>query len=592
MEKHIQSILYYGILIGILGLPGCNSSESTSSGTGNNNTTTPVSSPNPTLTIGMKQLQFNWPAITNADHYRLLTNPDGSSGFAVIPGAESITSTSHNLDVSVHDLNWISAQYRVEACNADDTTCLGSTSQTLTPADSISATGYFKASNPGSNDYFGFAIALSSDGTTMAVGAYWEDSSSTGINSTPNTGASSAGAAYVFEKTNGVWSQQAYIKPSNTGAGDSFGVSVALSSDGNTLAVGASNEASNTQGINTTPNDSGSLIGATYIFTRTNNTWSQDAYIKASNAGNSDYFGRAVALSNDGNTLAVGAYGEGSSSTGINSTPNDAAASSGAVYVYTRTNSTWLEQAYIKASNTWMGDHFGFTVALNGDGNTLAVGAHWRLSSTGAVYVFTRTGTSWSQQSYMTGTTTQAGDMFGYDVALNNDGNTLAVGAIGEDSSTSGINTTPDELATASGAVYLFSRVGSTWNETTYLKPSNTGPGDGFGSSVALTDDGNTLIVGAYLEDSSTSGINSTPDEGATDSGAAYAFRHIGGSWMESAYIKASNTGAGDYFGYKVIINGDGSSVAIGAHWEDSSSSGISSTPDDLKTNAGALYLY
>jgi ABC-type Fe2+-enterobactin transport system substrate-binding protein len=204
---------------------------------------------------------------------------------------------------------------------------------------------------------------------------------------------------YVFTRTGGVWSQQAYVKASNTGAGDGFGWSVAL--DGDTLAVGAPGEASSATGINGTQTDNSAVIsGAVYVFTRTGGVWSQQAYVKASNTETGDQFGDSVAL--DGDTLAVGAPGEASGATGINGNQdNNSGVISGAVYVLVRDGGVWSQQAYVKASNTEAGDGFGWSVAL--DGNTLAVGAPGEASSatgingtqtdnsaviSGAVYVY------------------------------------------------------------------------------------------------------------------------------------------------------------------------------------------------------------
>lgn len=125
-----------------------------------------------------------------------------------------------------------------------------------------------------------------------------------------------------------------YVKASNTGTDDNFGISVALSADGNTLAVGAGGEASSTVGINSIPEENAPGAGAVYVYSRSGNIWSQYAYVKASNTGTGDYFGGSVSLSADGNTLAVGAFGEASSSIGIDSTPNGSATNAGAVYLY------------------------------------------------------------------------------------------------------------------------------------------------------------------------------------------------------------------------------------------------------------------
>src|SRR3989454_9894418 len=164
--------------------------------------------------------------------------------------------------------------------------------------------------------------------------------------------------------------QAAYIKASNTEMGDHFGNGgtleghgVALSGDGNTLAVGAPYESSGAKGSNGNQNDNSIYsAGAVYVFVRRNNAWSQQAYIKASNAGQSDKFGFVVSLSQDGNTLAVSAPGEGSAAKGINGDQkDDSIPEAGAVYVFTRTGNNWTQQAYIKASNTGepgVGDQF------------------------------------------------------------------------------------------------------------------------------------------------------------------------------------------------------------------------------------------
>ena len=141
---------------------------------------------------------------------------------------------------------------------------------------------------------------------------------------------------YVYTRSGTNWSQQAYIKASNTDANDYFGWSVALSGDGSTLAVGASYEHSAATGINGNQGDNSTAgAGAVYMFTRSGSTWGQQAYIKASNTNASDNFGASVALSADGSTLAVGAWREASTATGINGNQADNNAPyAGAVYVY------------------------------------------------------------------------------------------------------------------------------------------------------------------------------------------------------------------------------------------------------------------
>ncbi|QQR89157.1 MAG: FG-GAP repeat protein [Myxococcales bacterium] len=176
-----------------------------------------------------------------------------------------------------------------------------------------------------------------------------------------------------------MWSQQAYIKASNTGPGDFFGTAVALSADSNTLAVGARSEGSSATGINGDQEDNQAQgSGAVYVFTRSDETWSQQAYLKASNASAYDNFGTTVALSTDGSTLAVGATTEDSANTDPN---DDSASGAGATYLFVRDSSNnWFQQAYLKASNADDDDNFGFAVTLSSDSDLLAVSA-WQESS-------------------------------------------------------------------------------------------------------------------------------------------------------------------------------------------------------------------
>src|SRR5579864_5170090 len=247
----------------------------------------------------------------------------------------------------------------------------------------------------------------------------------------------------------------AYLKASNTEANDHFGNGgtldghgVALSGDGNTLAVSAPYESSGAKGVNGDQSDNSVYSsGAVYVFIQKNGAWSQQAYIKPSNPGLSYRFGHMVALSQDGNTLAVSAHFEASAAKGINGDQNDKSIpQAGAVYVFTRTGTAWTQQAYIKASNTGekgvgkqpsKGDQFGFSIGLSADGNTLAVGAISEDSgatgingdqndnskvSSGAVYIFTRTGAAWSQQAYVKASNTDVNNLFGYSVGLSADG--------------------------------------------------------------------------------------------------------------------------------------------------------------------------
>jgi hypothetical protein len=279
--------------------------------------------------------------------------------------------------------------------------------------------------------------------------------------------------------------QTAYLKASNTGAdgpflpgGDKFGTSVAASGD--TVIVGAPAEDSNATGVNGNQADnSAGGSGAVYVFTysRDSGMWNQEAYLKASNAEAYDYFGGSVAIS--GNTVVVGAQGECSAATGVNGNQADNNAStSGAAYVFTRSGTVWGQEAYLKASNTEPNDWFGSSISI------------W--------------------------------------------GSTLIVGASNEASKATGVNgdQADNDAILGAGAAYLFRRVGLNWFQEAYLKASNTegfNPfvefqyGDNFGHSVAVS--GGTVVIGAPYEDSAAKGVNGNQNNNrAVDSGAAYVF--------------------------------------------------------------------
>ncbi len=469
--------------------------------------------------------------------------------------------------------------------------------------DPVAQQAYLKASNTDANDGFGVSVAASGD--TVVVGASLEDSSASGVNGNQgNVGASfDAGAAYVFVRdAAGVWSQQAYLKASNTGAGDRFGRSVAVSSD--TIVVGAYQEDSNATGVDGNQVDnSASASGAAYVFVRSSGVWTQQAYLKASNTGANDSFGLSVDVSGD--TVVVGASLEDSNATGVDGNQADnSAAGSGAAYVFVRSGATWSQQAYLKASNTEANDRFGESVAVSGD--TVVVGAPQEDSNatgvngnqadnsavvSGAAYVFVRSGGVWSQQAYIKASNTGVGDSFGDSVAVS--GDTVVVGAPLEASSATGVNgNQADNSANNSGAAYVFVRdAGGVWSQEAYLKASNTGSGDEFGYSVAVS--GDTVVVGARNEDSSATGVDGNgADNSAILSGAAYVFvREVGGVWSQQAYLKASNTGAFDNFGESVAVSGD--AVVVGADGEESNATGVDGNQaDNSAANAGAAYVF
>jgi len=585
--------------------------------------------PTVSLETDIKKLVFSWDSVAGADYYRLLENSDGHSGFAQVGDDISAGTTSAILDIAVHFFDFANAQFIVEACNLAG--CTGSP-QVNTISSALSTIGYFKASNTNPRDIFGVSVAISGDGSILAIGASGEGSGAPGIDGDQSDNTLyGSGAVYVLQFDGFAWSQNAYIKASNPDAQDRFGSAIAISEDGSTLAVAALNEDSASTGVNGDQVDnSADGSGAVYLFRRNGLNWAQQAYLKASNTDSQDGFGRSVALSGDGHMLVVGAFRESSNATGLDGDQTDNSFPyAGAVYVFEYDESEWKQQAYVKASNNQYrdngygdqgpGDQFGTSVALDSAGTTLAVGAQAEYSNAdgingdqnnsdaflaGAVYLFRYDGTSWTQQAYIKASRSSYHDYFGASTALSADGNTLAVGAPAEDSISAGIN--GDQSAVIGncdiGAAYLFRFDGANWSQQAYIKASNPkvyGICDGFegpvfGSTVTLSDDGNTLAVGSGGETSNAKGINGDQnDESMFSAGAVYVFQYDGFDWAQLAYVKASNTDLEDGFGGALDINAMGNTIVIGAAGEASNATGIGGDQsDNSAVNAGAVYIY
>jgi hypothetical protein len=479
---------------------------------------------------------------------------------------------------------------------------------------------YLKASNPSEDAHLGCggtltghagnASAISDDGNTIAIGAPHENSGARGINGNQNDkSVYSAGAVYVFTRRGNTVAQQAYVKASNPMEGANFGSSVVLSRDGNTMAVAAYYESSAATGINGNQNDhSITEAGAAYIFTRSGTTWSQQAYIKASNTGNAavgdgfaegDQFGYSIALSSDGNTLAVGAIGEDSNAMGVNGDQADNSANqSGAAYVFTRSGSTWSQQAYVKSSMNRPNVLFGYSIGLSANGDTLAVAEYDADRGKGALYVLTRAGGMWSHQERIQADNAENGDSLGYSMAISDDGNTIAAGAADEDCLKPGINPAgcdkDQPTDTSSGAAYVFVRNGSAWTQQAFIKSSNPHKSDWFGVRIAISGDGNAVAVSAPQEDGASKGINGDQNNlTSSEAGAVYFFTRSGTTWAQQAYVKSSNSEASDEFGSSVALSQDGRIMLVGARGEDGGAKGVNGNQaDNSIRDAGAAYLF
>ena len=325
------------------------------------------------------------------------------------------------------------------------------------------------------------------------------------------------GAVWVFTRSGTTWTQQGSKLVGTDAVGDANqGSSVALASDGNTALVGGDQ-------------DNGG-VGAVWVFTRSGTTWTQQGSKLVGTGATGGYpgagEGSSVALSSDGNTALVGGPGDNGGA--------------GAVWAFTRSGTTWTQQGS-KLVGTGGGGDFGKSVALSDDGDTALVGGPIG-SAAGAAWVFTRSGTTWTQQGPMLVGSGAVGHAYqGTSVALSSDGNTALVGGQG------------DNLFV--GATWVFTRSGATWTQQgSKLVGTGAGGTADQGYSVALSGDGSTALVGGDGGISDTSVV-----------GAAWVFTRSGATWTQQG-SKLVGTGAVGhaYQGYSVALSGDGDTALVG----------------------------
>ena len=310
-------------------------------------------------------------------------------------------------------------------------------------------------------DWFGYAVAISGD--TAVIGAIGDDDDGT-----------ESGAAYVFERSGGSWTELAKLTASDPAPNDRFGHAVAVS--GHTAIIGVPKDA-----------DSGAESGSAYIFVGDGASWTEQAKLTANDAAEGDLFGLAVSIS--GETAVVGAYGD-----------DDDGVDSGSAYVFVRSGTNWSQQAKLTASDAIVQQTFGTSVAVSGD--TAVIGAPLDDAGgifSGAAYVFVRSGTSWSEQAKLTASDANPSAWFGRAVAIS--GDKIIVGAILEDT----------DSPHSSGAAYLFGRSGAMWSQQAKLTASDAAALDQLGTAVAIS--GNTAIAGAPYA-----------DDGGSNSGSVYVF--------------------------------------------------------------------
>ena len=426
---------------------------------------------------------------------------------------------------------WILGTYTPVSTSADWT---GTVTETI-----------IRDSSGEANDKFGYSVATKGDNIVVGV-----------------QGDNYYGGAFVYTLSGGSWSQSSKLEHSDTGSGDLFGWDVDISSDGLYVVAGHPYDEEETSGFNYTNLN----YGAAYIFYYNGSSWSQQAKLKPSDRSTGDQFGRSVAMNNAGDYIIGGAPYQESGGT-----------QQGAAYIFTRSGTSWSQQAKLEASDGQNYDLFGEAVDISStDADYAIVGAYLEDGAgsgdarRGKAYVFTRSGTSWSQQAILTPSDAADNQYFGFAVTISDDGAYACVGAYGD--ATEGANT---------GAAYIFARSGTSWSQQAKLTASDAATSDLFGRSMRMNSDGTFVIIGAYGDDG--------PSDDAATSGTAYIFKREDTTWSQVKQLRASDYQASDVFGgqicHAVGINASGNRVVVGAPQEDGGAG-------DPTSNQGAVYIY
>jgi hypothetical protein len=392
------------------------------------------------------------------------------------------------------------------------------------------------ASDKATNNYFGFSVDIDSSGTRIIVGAYGAS-----VN-----GFTSAGKAYIFVRSGTTWTQEAVLTASDTVANTySFGFCVSIDSTGTRTVVGAIYAKAGTVGN----------AGQAYVFSRSGTTWTEEAKLsEGANAAAWASFGEAIDISSDGVRIVVGAK---------TASPSGQS-SAGRAYVFSRSGTTWTQEAVLTASDIAANGYFGKGVSITNDGSRLVIGARGAapsgLTLAGQAYVFSRSGTTWTQEAILTAGDKATNDNFGDSLSIDGAGNRIVVGA----------NMASRNSATSIGKAYIFSRSGTTWTQETDLSASDGVANDKFGQCEIAKTSSFALVSAPAAS-----------NPGYSASGKVYIYKKTNSVWSQFSIMTASDKASSDYYG-KIAISGDESFIIAGSYQADPG--GISA--------AGKVYIY
>ena len=348
--------------------------------------------------------------------------------------------------------------------------------------------------------YQGVSVAVAADGNTAIVGGYSDNSN--------------VGAAWVYTRSGAVWTQQGG-KLVGTGAlGNARqGSAVSISADGNTAIVGGYQD--------------NSAVGAAWIYTRSGGVWTQQgAKLVGTGSLTTTQQGFSVSISSDGNTAIVGGFGDNFGA--------------GAAWIFARSGGVWAQQGAKMVGTGAVGNaNQGRCVFISSDGNTAIVGGYYDNSFAGAAWVYTRSGGLWTQQgTKLVGAGGVGNSLQGSSVSLSSDGNTAIIGGQQDNA--------------ALGAAWIFTRSGGVWaQQGAKLVGTGIVANANQGSSVSLSSDGNTAIVGGYSDNSYV--------------GAAWVYTRSGGVWTQQGTKLVGTGGVGtSYQGWSFALSSDGTTAIAG----------------------------
>ena len=391
-------------------------------------------------------------------------------------------------------------------------------------------------------DYFGWSVGINSDGTKVIVGVYRNDPGQPVVNN--------AGSAYIYAYDGTNWDSGYKLVAPDKEADDRFGYSVAMSGgtsgDQLRVIVGASHEDHDKVGGNYI-----STAGAAYIYTYDGTNWDTGEKIVASDRASQNYFGFRVAISLDGTKVIVGAY--------RNDPGQPVVGDAGSAYIYAYDGTNWDAGEKIVAPDKQGSDEFGYSVAMNGDGTKVIVGARYEAhdkvggdqkTRAGSAYIYTYDGTNWDTGEKIVASNRDVNDYFGWSVGMNSDGTKVIVGAIGEDLSATSFN---------HGSAYIYAYDGTNWDAGTKIVAPDREVNDNFGWSVAMSGgtsgDGTKVIVGSPYEDHDKAGGNTL-----NSAGSAYIFDYQTTYVFDTSTQVFTATGTGIVNGSAVQLEGaDGS---------------------------------